>query len=88
MTPTMIACEFCGHLFPAENGRYGCANCHGEGLAVNPGSLLANMRWSKPDADRDQPREAGKLGGRPTLCGNCGDCKNCKRRKKNQEKRK
>lgn len=31
----------------------------------SPGSALARIRWAKPDADRDQPREAGKLGGRP-----------------------
>lgn len=31
----------------------------------NPGSELAKMRWAKPWADRNQPREAGKLGGRP-----------------------
>ena len=31
----------------------------------SPAALLARLRWSKPDADRNQPREAGKLGGRP-----------------------
>jgi hypothetical protein len=41
------------------------------------GSKLASMRWAKPDADRDQPREAGKLGGRPRSC-NCGKCVKCK----------
>lgn len=29
------------------------------------GSQLAALRWAKPGADRDQPRQAGKLGGRP-----------------------
>lgn len=26
---------------------------------------VAKFRWAKPNADRNQPREAGKLGGRP-----------------------
>jgi hypothetical protein len=28
-------------------------------------SALSKARWAKPTADRNQPREAGKLGGRP-----------------------
>jgi len=28
-------------------------------------SIMAKARWSKPDADKEQPRKAGKLGGRP-----------------------
>jgi hypothetical protein len=37
----------------------------------NPGTELIKLRWSKPDADRNQPREAGKLGGRPLLEPRC-----------------
>jgi hypothetical protein len=25
-------CEFCSTRFPSEAGRYGCPNCHGEGI--------------------------------------------------------
>lgn len=28
----MTGCEFCGHEFPEELGRYGCPNCEGEAL--------------------------------------------------------
>lgn len=28
----VVACEFCGHELDAAAGRYGCPNCHGEGL--------------------------------------------------------
>ena len=27
-----IQCEFCEHEFDEDLGRYGCPNCHGEGL--------------------------------------------------------
>lgn len=30
------SCEFCGHEFPEELGRYGCPNCEGEGLDAAP----------------------------------------------------
>lgn len=32
-----IRCEFCGYVFPAKCGRYGCPNCHGEGLKARHG---------------------------------------------------
>jgi len=35
---------------------------------------LAGARWAKPDADRDQPRRAGKLGGRPKKLKTCLEC--------------
>lgn len=35
------------------------------------GATLAHQRWDKPDADRAQPREAGKLGGRPKKMVTC-----------------
>jgi len=27
-----IQCEFCEHEFNEDLGKYGCPNCHGEGL--------------------------------------------------------
>jgi hypothetical protein len=41
---------------------------------LSPGSALAHMRWAKPDADRDQPRRAGLLGGRPKVIRKCPKC--------------
>lgn len=38
---------------------------------LSPGAELARLRWSKPDADRDQPRKIGKLGGRPRTAPRC-----------------
>lgn len=35
---------------------------------------LARARWDNPKADRDQPREAGKLGGRPKILVKCERC--------------
>jgi hypothetical protein len=46
---------------------------------------LARRRWDSPDADRDQPRRAGLLGGRPRSC-DCGACAVCKRRAARQVK--
>jgi hypothetical protein len=40
---------------------------------------LARLRWDDPEADRDQPRRAGALGGRPATC-ECAACPKCKRR--------
>ena len=36
------ACPACGYRFPERLGRYGCPNCHGEGLDVSApaGALL------------------------------------------------
>lgn len=49
---------------------------------LSPGAALAAMRWSKPGADRDQPRRAGQVyGGRPVTC-ECGECDKCRRRTK------
>jgi hypothetical protein len=45
------------------------------------GSELARARWNSPDADRDQPRRAGELGGRPITC-DCGTCRKCERRQR------
>jgi hypothetical protein len=45
------------------------------GKTGSPAAALVRMRWAKPDADRDQPRRAGKLGGRPKklkICTKCG----------------
>ena len=41
---------------------------------VSAGTALVGLRWSRPDADRDQPRQAGKLGGRPKKLKTCPDC--------------
>jgi hypothetical protein len=46
---------------------------------VSPGAALVAMRWARADADRDQPRRAGLLGGRPRSC-ECGACAKCRAR--------
>jgi hypothetical protein len=46
----------------------------------SPAAALARLRWAKPGADRDQPRRAGLLGGRPRCV--CGKCPACERRKR------
>lgn len=42
---------------------------------------LARARWDNPATDREQPRRAGELGGRPITC-DCGTCRKCKRRQR------
>jgi len=29
---SLVGCSFCGTHFPESLGKYGCPNCHGEGL--------------------------------------------------------
>ena len=52
----------------------------------NPAAAaLARRRWANAtEADRDQPRAAGRLGGRPPSC-HCAKCAKCIRRAKRQE---
>lgn len=50
-------------------------------------SALARRRWQNAtEADRDQPRRAGLLGGRPATCA-CGRCPKCVRRARRQDLR-
>lgn len=58
MQPTVdhpIRCEACGYCFPSRLGKYGCPNCHGEGLGDYP-DLPSNLRlWSKPEWPDEEP---------------------------------
>ena len=39
-----IECEFCGYYFEEKLGRFGCPNCHGEGLG-DRAKKKARGRW-------------------------------------------
>lgn len=43
-----VLCLFCGYEYPESLGRYGCPNCHGEGLEnkIQKG-LLFSCGWNK-----------------------------------------
>ena len=44
----------------------------GGGKVLNPGAALARLCWANAtEAGRDEPREAGQLGGRPRTPTHC-----------------
>lgn len=64
----MKACEFCGHHFDAELcGRFGCPNCHGDGLKTPDRERQARSRQARAEAGGKQiavmltPEAAAKL---------------------------
>jgi hypothetical protein len=77
---TSCGCSRIGARAGLERYRAHCATEARQREALSAaGSALVSSRWSKSGADRDQPREAGKLGGRgikevppPILCLKCG----------------
>jgi rubredoxin len=38
-----MKCHRCGYVYPAELGRYGCPNCHGDGLKYISFTLLTTQ---------------------------------------------
>lgn len=53
-----IRCEACGYYFPSRLGKYGCPNCHGEGLGDFP-DLPSNLRLfpSKAEWPDEEPEQ-------------------------------
>lgn len=66
----MAACARCGVTIADEAGRYGCPNCHGEGLK-NPAAVALGRLGgrkggkSKSEAKAAAARANGAKGGRP-----------------------
>lgn len=53
----MTGCEFCGHEFPEELGRYGCPNCEGNGLEKESQAMPAFGHKDKTRAALDLVRQ-------------------------------
>ena len=50
------SCEFCGHVFQAKLGRYGCPNCEGQGLEEP--ALKGHQLWDHPDHWEEEQEDA------------------------------
>jgi hypothetical protein len=60
---TSCGCSRRGARAGIENFRSRCK------AVTAAATAMASARWAKPDVDRDQPRRAGALGGRPAAPG-------------------
>lgn len=58
-----IRCARCGYLFPAVAGKYGCPNCHGEGLGPTGRDVarLLGRSWGTWGEFKRRLVEAGVL---------------------------